>query len=388
MKLSVSKDLLRQAVFVASRALSKTVVLVERSHLLFKVSGGVMRISGTNNDLKALCIVPMIESEGEVTFTADPKILDKLLSKIDMDTIKIDFDQSNLTLRIYTSQDESSFNTIQSFPPEKMLSVSDQAIHGKTYPVSREILLRALKYAINYLEKANEEKKNYDFVIINDKIVFAANGLNKMGYFVVQNFKDIQNIKIRKQAVPMFIAVLDKIPQDTVVLGETDNDVMIGADDLNIYFSCLKSTIEAPKIDLNYIKINGPFVEVNRVDLDKKITRLFATTNSAIVSGLNLTLSGAGDTAYLDIASLSNLKAKERVSCKRVDDASTEDIGHIIDYKLFTAALDSFIGDNLRLHLSDLHLKMSEIVKEDKDGETMKYITVGIGSYSKVKSKT
>jgi hypothetical protein len=225
-------------------------------------------------------------------------------------------------------------------------------------------------------------------VIINDKIVFSANGLNKMGYFVVQNFKDIQNIKIRKQAIPMFISVLDKMSQDTVIIGELDNDIFVSTDNLSIYFSCLKSTVEAPKIDLDYVKINGPFVEVNRVNLTKKITRLFATTSSALRTGLDLTLSGAGDTAYLDIASLSNLKAKERVNCKRVDDASTEDVSHIIDYNMFSSALDSFIGENLRLYLNEPHLKISEIVKEgDETGDKMKYVTIGIGSYSKVKMK-
>ena len=387
MKISVAKDFLKEALTIASKALSKNVILVERGHLLFRVTDKTMRVSGTNNDLKALCTLEVQESEKDVTFTADPKVLEKLISKIDLDVIKMDFDPSNLTLKVYTSLDEESFNTLQSFPPDKMLNVSNtEKPLNVSYIVNREILLKALEYAVNYLEKASEEKKNFDFVIINNGIVFAANGINKMGYFVVSDFKGIKNIKIRKQAVPMFISVLEKIPNSEVMLGESDNDIVLcSTSNLSTYFSCLKSTVEAPKIDTKYLKIEGPFVSIDRKDFVKKISRLITTKTSMLKAGIDVTLSGAGDTAYLDVALLSNLKAKERIPCKRVNDTSMDDVKHIMDYQLFTTEISSFVGDTLSLYINtpEPHFKILEVIKEEK----FKYLTVGVGSYSKMKAK-
>lgn len=397
MKISISKDRLREAIAIVSKALSKIVIQVERGHLLFKTTGNTASISGTNNDLKSQCVVPLVECEQDVTFTADPKILDKLISKIDSDVIKMEFDSTNLTLKVYTSIDETSFNTLQTFPTDKMLTVGNV---GKSLPVShtvrRDVMLRSLKYAVKYLEALNEENKKFDFIIINKGVVFAANGLNKMGYFVVTDFKDVENIKIRKPAVPLFISVLDNITDETIVLGESDNDIVIKTESSSTFFSCLKSTVEAPKMDLNYLKREGAYVEVTRTELVKKLNRLGSTRATMIGAGIELTLSGAGDTAYVDVALLSNLKAKERVSCKRVNDTSSEDVKHILDYKLFMTSISSFIGESIILYISTPlpYFKIVEAIKEEpkdckgpEDPKIIKYLTVGIGSYSKIRSK-
>lgn len=397
MKISISKDQLREAISIVSKALSKIVIQVERGHLLFKTTGNTAIISGTNNDLKSQCTVPLVECEKDVVFTADPKILDKLISKIDYDIIKMDFDPSNLTLKVYTTIDEASFNTLQTFPTDKMLTVSnvDKSL-SVSYTVRKEVLLRSLKYSVKYLEALNEENKKFDFIIINKGVVFAANGLNKMGYFVAQDFKDVENIKIRKPAVPLFISVLDNIPDEKIILGGSDNDVVIKTESSGTFFSCLKSTVEAPKMDLNYLKREGAYVEIKRTELVKKLNRLGSTRTTMIGAGIEITLSGAGDAAYVDVALLSNLKAKERVTCNRVNDTSTEDVKHILDYKLFMTSISSFIGESIILYINTPtpYFKIVEAVKEEpkecsgpEDPKIIKYLTVGIGSYSKIRSK-
>jgi len=384
MKISISKDKLKEAIDIASRALSKAVIQVERGHLLFKLTKDTLRVSGTNNDLKAVCVVSGIECEGDCTFTVDPKMMDKLLTKIDSDNIKMDFDGSNLTLKVYTSVDEESFNSLQSFPPDKMLTVSNQ---DKTLNVShiikREALLSALKFSVKYLEALNEINKVFDFVIINDGIAFAANGRNKMGYFVTQDFKGITNLKIRKNAVPLFITVLEKISDKMITLGESDNDIVIRTDNNAVYFSCLRSTVESPKIDLEYLKRDGPYTEIPRIELTKKLSRIGSTRASMIGAGIETVLSGAGDTAFLDIALLSNLKSKERLACKRVNDTSTDNMDHFLDYKLFSTEVSSFNSSSLRLYINEqkAYFKIVEVIKEEE--KDIKYLIVGVGAYSK-----
>ncbi len=388
MKLVISKEQLKDALAITSKALPKAVLTPERGHLLFIVKDGILKVSGTNNDLKAQYIVSLISSDGDISFTVDPKILDKLISKIDQDNISLEFESSNLTLKVYTSEDESSFNTLQTFPTDKMLTVGavDKDL-SVTYPINRELLLRVLSYSWKYLDTSKEENKKYDFIVINNGVSFSANGLNKMGFLVTADFKGINNLKIRKQAIPIFIFILNKLQDKTVILGEMDNDIIIKTESSNVYFSCLKSTVEASKINLDHLKKDGPYVEINRIELIKKLNRLTATRDTATTSGIEVTLSGAGDSSYLDMALLANLKAKERIQCKRVNDTSTSDVTHILDYKLFLMEVSSFIQENINLYINENNsfFKVHEVIKDDDLG--LKYITVGVGSYSRIIKK-
>jgi DNA polymerase III sliding clamp (beta) subunit (PCNA family) len=388
MKLVVSKDLLKDAVAIASKALSKAVIQTERGHLLFIVSGSTMRISGTNNDLKSQCIVPLISCDSDISFTVDPKVLEKLITKIDHDNLSMEFESSNLTIKIYTTEDESSFNTLQSFPTDKMLTVGavDKALNV-SHTINKELFSRVLTYAWKYLETSKEENKKFDFIIVNNGVIFASNGLNKMGFLIATDFKGINNIKIRKQAVPLFMFVVKSIKGNSIILGEQDNDVVIKTEDSQVYFSCLKSTVEAPKINLDYLKKDGPYTEINRTDLIKKLNRLTVSKLSTNSAGIEMTLSGAGDTASLELALLSNLKAKEKIGCKRVDDTSTQDVSHIVDYKLFLTEISSFLEENIHLYInaSNASFKIHEVTKDEEKG--LKYITVGVGSYSRIIKK-
>ena len=388
MKLVVSKEQLKDALAITAKALPKAVLSLERGHLLFVVKDGTLKISGTNNDLKAQYIASLVSSDGDITFTADPKILDKLISKIDQDNITFELDPSNLTLKVYTSEDGSSFNTLQTFPTDKMLTVGsiDKNL-SVSYTLNRELLLRVLSYSWKYLETSKEENKKYDFIVINNGVSFSANGLNKMGFLVTADFKGIDNLKIRKQAIPLFIFVLNKLQNKTIILGELDNDIVLKTESTNVYFSCLKSTVEASKINLDYLKKDGPYTEINRTELVKKLNRLTATRDTATTSGIELTLSGAGDNAYLDMALLANLKAKERIQCKRVNDSSTSDVTHILDYKLFLMEVSSFIQENIHLYINENNsfFRIHEVIKDDELG--LKYITVGVGSYSRIIKK-
>ena len=388
MKLTVSKELLKDAIAITAKALSKAAIPPERGHLLFIVSDNILRISGTNNDFKAQSIVPLISSTDNISFTVDPKILEKLIGKIDHDNLTLEFETSNLTLKVYTSEDESSFNTLQTFPTDKMLTVGsvDKTL-GVTHTINRELLLRVLSYSWKYLETSKEDNKKYDFIVINNGVSFSANGLNKMGFLIAGDFKGISNLKIRKQAVPLFIFVLNKIKDKTVIVGELENDIVIKTEDTGVYFSCLKSTIEAPKINLDYLKKEGPYTDINKSELIKKLNRLAVAKTAATGLGIEITLSGAGDTSYLDMALLSNLKAKERIQCKRVNDPSTADVTHILDYKLFLTEISSFLQDNINLYIneSSAFFRVHEVIKDEEAG--LKYITVGVGSYSRIIKK-
>src|SRR4030043_1566701 len=131
MEFTVSKSDFKNAIGLTRKALSKVVIQEERGHLLLKVSGPTMTIQATNNDLKARCSIDVTNPSGEdFSFTADPKILEKLISKVEVQDINIEFDKSALTVKVYTTDSKKSFTTLQSFPPDKMLTFDDPTKKG------------------------------------------------------------------------------------------------------------------------------------------------------------------------------------------------------------------------------------------------------------------
>lgn len=384
MNFKINKSELKNAIQVASKALSKTIIQVERSHLLFTVVGDKIAISGTNNDLKALVEINVIdnESSNQFSFTADPKILDKLISKIDYEDIAFSFDKEELTLTVYTTENGKSYNTLQSFPTTKMLTVDDiNEECTSVYKIPTTILKKAMAYCQCFLEM-KEENKRYDFIIINKGVAFGSNGTNRMGFFVSTDFKPIENIKIRKIAVPLFSSVLGKIKSPEVILAEQGNNVVIHTPDKNVYFGCLKSSVESPKISLDMLKREGPYVEINRVDLNKKLKRLYATKSSIAGSGIMFNLSGAGEDSTVTLNLMANLKAKETQRCKRINDDSPDSIERLIDCKLLQAIVNPFEKENLNFYVnsSPHFFKLYEVIESDEG----KYMKVGVGSYSRI----
>jgi hypothetical protein len=129
-----------------------------------------MSVQGTNNDLKALCTMDVENEDGDdFSFTVDPKIFEKLLSKIDSScSVRMEFDPQTLVLKVYTTDTGKSFSSLQSFPADKMLTVGDTFEKDrKEYTVDRAVLEFTLNYARNYLADVKDDQKQYDFVVIN-----------------------------------------------------------------------------------------------------------------------------------------------------------------------------------------------------------------------------
>lgn len=388
MDIIISKSKFKDAVSLARKALSSVVIQEERGHLLFIVRGPKMIVQGTNNDLKARCIIDITNSSGEdFSFTADPKILEKLISKVDVDDINVQYDKETLTIRIYTTDNKKSYGTLQSFPPEKMLTFVE---HLKTdrseYPVNKEVLLFALGYAKNFLADKKDDQKQFDFVVINGGIVYAANGSNKLGLIVFKTFAAVPGLKIRKLVLPAFMNFTKGLEEKEVVLIETDKDVGVGSVDGNFYFSFLKSTIEATSIPKEHLKSMGAYTRVDKNKLLKVAERAIITNNSASMVGMEVILSGAGEAANIELKLVSTKAAVETISCNRVDDDSDQAISHIVDFRMLKSVLNSFTTkEEVRLHINDQNRFFKVYSKGEVDGET--YVLSGVGAYAKIVSQ-
>lgn len=380
----VSKTEFKDALSIAREALSKVIIQEERSHLLFEVSKGKLIITGTNNDFKARCIVNLSASDSDFSFTSDPKVLDKLLSKIDSDEIKMDFDPEKMVLKVYTSDDNKSYTSIQSFPPDKMITFSESKPEDKsTITIDKEIFSSILRWSLNFMPPLKDSVKKYDFLILNDNIAYSANGSNKMGYIVSKMLKPFKNIKIRKSAIPILINVMESLPDENINFIETMNDLGIESIDGTVFYGFLKSTVEVPKIKTDFIKTEGNYVLVDKNKLIKTIDRLVATLSTTVEAGIKLDLKGSKDSAYLDLSLVSRLDSKETFNCKRMEDDSSEEFSHVIKYRHFRSILSAMESDeDLKLYIND----NGKFFKLYKVGmfKTEKYLSLGIGSYFKL----
>jgi len=388
MDIIVSKSEFKNAISLARRALSSVVIQEERGHLLFVVRGPKMIVQGTNSDLKARCAIDIQNASGEdFSFTADPKVLEKLVSKVEVKDIQVNFDKDSLVVKVYTTDNKKSFGTIQSFPPDKMLTFEE---HLKTnreeYPVNKEALLFALKYAGNFLADKKEDQKQFDFVVISKGIVYAANGFNKLGLIVFKTFASIPCMKIRKLVLPLYTTFAKGLEGTEVKLIETDKDIGIESVDGKYYFSFLKSTLDAPDIPKEYLKSEGPFTLVDKDRVVKVSERAIITNNSTSMVGLELTLSGAGDSASLEIKLVSNKLAVETVSCSRMNDDNVDPISHVVDFRMLKSVLNSFTTkDAVRLHINQKGRFFKVYCKGTVDGQS--YILAGVGAYAKIVSQ-
>jgi len=384
MELKVQRNELKAAVTTTKKALSKVIIQEERSHLLCKVEGSFLKISATNNDLKAQCVLSIENNEGkDFSFTVNPKTFEKLLTKMDADQVKIDLNQEDLVLKVYTTEEGSSFTSFQSFPPDKMLTIDDSLKEErKEYEVNRKILASALKYAFKYMAPLKEDQKMFDFITINKGIVFGANGSNKMGFLVFKAFADIKEFKVRKAAAPLLASFVDSLSDDEVKLIETEKNVGVESLDGSAHYSCLKSTVDTPNIPMQHVKSEGPYIKVDKKKLVKVIDRLVATSATATGSGIEISLCGAGETAYLDLNLVSSLKNNERIKVERVNDDDSN-LSHVVEYNLFKNILTSFDSKKeVRLHISG-NDKFFKLYESGEISEN-KYVAVSIGSYSKV----
>lgn len=388
MEFKVNKDELKKAIMLSRKALSKAIIQEERGHLLFIVEDSTIFIQGTNNDLKSCCSIEIENIGGKsFSFTADPKIFEKLVSKCDTKDIRIIFDKEEYTIRVYTTDTGKSFSTLQSFPPDKMLTIGD--IKGEKrsiYPVNKEAFLFTLKFALNFMTSDKEDGKQFDLLSIKKGICSASNGSNKIGFVVFKTFENISSINIRKNVIPILVFFIEKIDDREINIIETDNSIGIESVDNAKYFSFLKSRMDSPELSRDHLKSIEPYVSIDKNDLLKVIERVIISSTSTLGIGIKFILSGKDENASLEIELVTKKnKSIEVIPCIRKDE-NEETLEHVVDYKLFKSIIGSFnTKEKIRFHICD-NTKLFKIYNKGEVDE-QKYILAGIGTFAKIVRK-
>jgi len=204
-----------------------------------------------------------------------------------------------------------------------------------------------------------------------------------LGFMVSSAFKPLNDLRLRKVVIPMLASVLGTLEDEVVNVVQTASE--IGIETPTVYFSALKPAAEPPTVPTDHLKSEGPHTVVDRKLLLSHLDRLaISDTGTMGVIGVEVTLGGIGDSAYLDLSLLSS-KSVERVPCQRADDENTESVTHIVDYKIMKSVLGSFEhNDRIRLHINDEGGKSFKAYDKGKINDNS-FVTVGIGGYAKLR---
>lgn len=381
---SFQKSDFRKAVTIAKKALPKVIISEERGHLLVKIVGESARVSTTNNDILCYVDIPT-KSSKDFSFTCDPKIIEKLSSKVEDDLLRGEYDDEKYLLKMFTSADKNSFITCQTFPSHKMLTF-DKTLNLPSISeveVNRVFLKKALDFTSGFLLPLKEDGKNNDFIIINNKVCYAGNGRNRRGYFVCKHFAGFSNLKIRKAVVPHIISDLEKLTGENVVIIENPKIIAIKSEVDGFLFGFLKSEVQPPRIPLDFLKKEGPFTRIHKNSLIKRLDRLILGVANPGSIGIKIALSGDADDAHLKLSLLNELDCMEDIPCSRVSDDSAEDIESLVEYKMFKEILSSIEStDVIDLYINSSTERAFKVYFVGVENNE-KFIAVGAGAYAR-----
>lgn len=382
--LKVSKELLKKAISFTGKALAKIDKGEFTQHLLIQIEDQKMTIKGTNSDIKALCAIDITNENGSTfNFTINSKLLEKLLSKIDIDTIELHYNEKDKTLKTFTTEDLLSYTTFNTLSKDEIPSFEITELGNviNKYTIDRKFLLFCIKNLQNYLPE--KELLKSDNIIIKDNTIFSTNGLNKIGIIYSENIEKINLYKIKKDTIPLYIDLLEFCEEDIVELIETETNFTIKSINDNILLSYTidkKPELNIPEIYKDY---NGTTITIDKENLSKIIDRInivsaFGPDGHSI---FNFTIKNN----ILEIVSIPHKNSIEYLKNINVIDENKNDINKdtYIDYKILKIILTSMKNNTINLHLcpSKRFFKIQDINKINN----ISYTQIGIGACSVVK---
>lgn len=388
MKVCIDKIELKKAVGVSKNYLPAKPLVEVDGHILFDVKEGTVVISATDNQQACFIELSIIESEGIGKFSCDPKRLEKALAKTNCISVMLEHDDVEMGLKVGSNEERDSFITLHTLPISRM-SVYKPALVGDncSAEMNRKVFYTGIKYIQAFTPHRSAVSKKFDFAIINNGILYAANGVNKRGYFVCREMQGLQNVCIQKKFLETLGRSLNTMLCDKVTLTERNNVISVESDDGSCKIYMTKSRYLPPEMPKQYIKVKGdPYTVVVRDQMIKSIDRSTVASYAKLGTpmGVQLTLSGTGSDSKLKTDMITNtLKTIDTIPCERVADDEGEEITNLIEYKLFKTILSSFSKEGeTRLYINQPEVRFFKVYTK-AEIEDISFAEIGVGSYSR-----
>ena len=390
MRLVVDREVLRAALALTKSCLPPKPMNDNEANPLITVTPGQAVVTCTDMSHSASACIDVVATENfQVTF--DIKKMERVLTKSDKGSVELVYDPKAGLVRVRMEDGEGHVD-IPSLPANKV-PVFDMGSTGHSEPhtVKADALAAAIEFTSAFLPDVVERNPVYDFILLKDGMAYAANGMNRRGYFVSKVLRIPEEFKVLKKFSNVLPKMLKHMGAGDVTMSNGDRTVKFVSPDGKISYSCLRARSEAPVIKMEYLKSNGPYTTMDLPKVLKNLEKIvipdYQSAGAAV--GVNLVL-GVGDdkgSAPLELSLISAGKysAKEKVQCKRIDEVEGGVVvDKVIDYKMFKeiAGAVPSKGD-LRVYLNDPDAKMFKLlVRGSIEGSD--YVAVSVGAYARL----
>lgn len=333
------------------------------SHCLFDLDTNQLKIYATDkNSSMARAIIPVTSSD-KGQFTADPKVILKLIRESDIDTISFQFDPDTYTLKMYCSDNPDSFVSLPSYKFDEFPSITEtfeKAYEMKT--LNAGVFLYGLKYTQNFLSTNSKDVK-FGNVFISNGIMYGTNGSNKASAFHSPELSDLNELIFPGSIIGPVSNMINQTDPKNISIKTTSNNILVYTEDENFCFGFTKVQIKIPRIPID---VKAPETNAWRLSknvLSKKIKRL------CIAGDTDMGIKGSFEKKTLFLTTTMDRASKDSMVCEKIREVDDME-SFLLEARTFQNTLDSF-GDEFDFYLgkritfySNAQLSITEDEKE------------------------
>lgn len=344
-----------------------------RSHTLFRINENKESITLYSTDEDKIAQASFFPSliEGDIIeFTADPKRILLLINNSDSKEITFTYDSEKKTLNVYASENKDAYISFASFEPKEFLNfnLKDQKLNGK---VNSDVLLKGIKFIQGFLPKDDKNKK-FSNLFIEKGVMYGSDGDTKIGAFKSSEFKEIPELSLRKQMLPIIIRMVEKTKISEINIKSSDKYITLSSENDIYYFGFRQSIIKKPKLPISIEIPETDGFNVHRSTFIKKLNRLSLSSWEDIAID-----SSYGENQILEMKTLTERPSFEKLPCKRV--SGSEKVRFLMECGKFKNVLGLFQAPDVNFYLKERRCTIyskADIIIEEKDKEPLKkYVT-------------
>lgn len=315
-------------------------------HALFKIDkeGKNIRIYSTNKDKIAFATCFLSNLEGEPQeFTADPKKLYNLINSSDMEMICFKYNNETKTLSVYASENKNSYLSFPSFNPSDFLSFETKLKNSKEIKnLNAGVLLLGFRFIQGFLPNDDRNQK-FARLYIEKNVLYGTNGSNKIGAFLSPEFKDLNELIIRRIMISPIVQMIDRLNPSEISIKDAAKHIIITSPEGDYGFGFLKTTDQAIKFP---ISIKRPDIDSFNIDLNlflKKLNRLSITSTGDL--GIKFLVKDS----EIEMNTLSERPSVENLEINRL--SGNSNIEFILEYRLAKTVLNLFHASNVDIYV-------------------------------------
>lgn len=385
-KFSVLKKDLEKALAIIVLATEKSSENI-KSHALFDVSEKNKAVLySTDEDRVAMAVVPFVGETGTFQFTLDPKRMQSLVNNSDSDKIEFTYDQENMTLNVYASEDTQAYVSFASFSPKEFTQFSEELSKATVKKsINTTVLKTGLKFIQGFL--ANDDKSKFSNLFISNGVMYGSNGTFRIGAFRNPSLDNIEATVLRRAMLSALTTTLDKIDEENVLLKESEKYVVFAySENLEVAekisskdtycFGFKKSTHTMPKMPVSLDTPTTDGINITKSLILKKLNR-FALTFFLEDIGVKMSLKEN----ELTMQTLADRKSLEKLTCKRLGTLEG-DRNFVVECNKFKEIINLFQAPDIDLYVDDIKCTFysdASIVVENKNKDTVTIPFTAIG---------